>query len=274
MPLQTLGQINPDDSLLIFNRFKVDRTLPKHAEAEKAERMALKGEGIEMKMSSDSEDFMVFGEATVQQPSKVKGWFARFLCWFTPTKAKPKPVTEVFACIKASASELAEWDERNVDLAEMTERAQTAGQKDLVKMLEAQKNVRFFENALYAKGRKRLLTERQLLDFTAKCEKGLCLDWVKDFVRPIPPEIVAEKKACDEDHLFDNYVVLHYDPNHRATTPEAREKARDPILFGLIKGSRKLYFVGDWMDDQCDLTFQQIIDKLDSPLEMSASQTV
>ncbi len=35
-----------------------------------------------------------------------------------------------------------------------------------------------------------------------------------------------------------------------------------PILFGVIKGRRRLYFVGDWVDEFCDLTFDQIADAL------------
>ena len=63
---------------------------------------------------------------------------------------------------------------------------------------------------------------------------------------------------------------MHFDPKNTATTREARAaevaKRKDPILFGLIKGSRKLYFVGDWQDELCDLTFQQIVDKLGKSL--------
>ena len=35
-----------------------------------------------------------------------------------------------------------------------------------------------------------------------------------------------------------------------------------PILFGLIRGSDKLYFIGDWIDDICDLTFDELIEVL------------
>jgi len=84
----------------------------------------------------------------------------------------------------------------------------------------------------------------------------------------VPGEDTAELK------IFDNYVVLHYDPQGKASEMSAEEKAqelvrrRDPILFGVFRGSRKLYFVGDWKDEQCDLTLQEIVDKLGEPLEM------
>lgn len=289
MPLRTLDQINPTDSLLIFKYFRVDRTLPKYAEEEarkqqrKNQKQGVSKGSLVWNGDEDGPDMMIGrssmtirGGTSKAKAKPAKGRLARLWSWISrESKDEPEdePVTEVFARIKASADELVEWDERNAALTEMIERARTAGQAELLKRLEVQKTVRQFENALYVKDRRKLVTEEQLLAFTAKCEKGLCLDWVRDFMRPIPPEVVTEKAACDADHLFDNYAVLHFDPKNRATSPEARERARDPILFGLIQGSRRLYFIGDWVDELCDLTFQQIITSLDNPLEMSDSPT-
>jgi hypothetical protein len=46
------------------------------------------------------------------------------------------------------------------------------------------------------------------------------------------------------------------------------EKAKDPILFGVLKGTRNLYFIGDWIDEYCDLT----LDKFLSTLEMEEAR--
>lgn len=35
---------------------------------------------------------------------------------------------------------------------------------------------------------------------------------------------------------------------------------KDPILFGKIKETDKLYFIADWQDEHCDLTFDKLID--------------
>ena len=43
-------------------------------------------------------------------------------------------------------------------------------------------------------------------------------------------------------------------------TPEEKSKMKDPILFGFIKETRRLYFVADWEDEHCDLTFDEICD--------------
>lgn len=38
---------------------------------------------------------------------------------------------------------------------------------------------------------------------------------------------------------------------------------RDPILFGMIKDSRRLYFVADWIDKLCTLTFEELIQEME-----------
>jgi hypothetical protein len=64
--------------------------------------------------------------------------------------------------------------------------------------------------------------------------------------------------------VFDNYVILHYDYSGEAVeeTKEEKAKKKDPIMFGLIQGSKNLYYIGDWIDDYCDLTLDVIIKKL------------
>ena len=308
MALNTLGQPNPSRSLLVFDFFEIDRNLPKHQKAKaRDERMksinvtnSMQGlPGFDGDDQSDNDDETAEAGAITWSPrfainstNSIKSMsgkitppptaWAKFLAYFKPKPVPvvPEPETsviEVFARIKASKDELAEWDMRNTALDNAITMARTAGQTDMLKKLEAEKGVRKFENMLYAKGHRKYLTEAQLLEFVVKCEKGLCLDWVKNFVRPIPDEVVLTKAACDEAHLFDNYVILHYDPKNKATTAEARakEKAKreDPILFGMIQGSRKLYFVGDWIDAECDLTFAEIVQKLGVPLTMDETDT-
>ena len=58
--------------------------------------------------------------------------------------------------------------------------------------------------------------------------------------------------------------MLHYDPAGTARELTKAEKlaARDPILFGLLDGSRNLYFIGDWIDEQCNLTLEKIAELL------------
>lgn len=100
-----------------------------------------------------------------------------------------------------------------------------------------------------------------------RCLSGFQMTWLENFTRFIPLEISAKKEQADELLIFDNYVVLHYDPNRAAeklTKKEKNELKKDPILFGVIENSNKLYFIGDWKDEFCDLTFKEIENKLHS----------
>ena len=120
------------------------------------------------------------------------------------------------------------------------------------------------EDQLVEMGLTSYLIEDRLVEFVKKAPKGLQLDWIKNFTRVIPDQVISRKVESDERLIFDNYVVLHYDPEKKswAETEAEKEARRDPILFGVLQGSRKLYFVGDWVDDYCDLTLDQVADLL------------
>ena len=118
------------------------------------------------------------------------------------------------------------------------------------------------EAHLIAMGLKKYVTERQVVEFYEQVgeDKNLKLTWIKNFNRIIPEDVYLVKKDLDERKIFDNYVVLHYDPqnNGEKLTKEEVEKKKDPILFGVIKNSRKLYYVADWKDEYCDLTLDEM----------------
>jgi hypothetical protein len=269
MSLKTLGQVNPRESLLIFDHFQIDHDLPKF-EQERKEAKAQNGDEATLYITPAGTNFIRYNDSTnvtvhhgmveFSTHPKKRSWWRR---WFTRTP-KPISVKYVFEQVLSNPEELVIFNERAAALQALTDNARAAGQKSLLAQMQAEREVRQFENALFARGQKRYLSETQLLKFVRGCEKGLCLDWIQSFIRPIPPSVVAAKIKCDDLGLFDNYVVLHYDPENRGTTKADREKAKDPVLFGVMRGSRKLYFVDDWVDEHCDLTFQQIVDKLGS----------
>lgn len=99
--------------------------------------------------------------------------------------------------------------------------------------------------------------------------KNLYLTWIKNFNRMIPSDVYNLKKEADKLMIFDNYVILHTDATGDVTNEtKAERKARverekDPILFGVVENSRKLYYIGDWIDEYCDLTLDKVLDKLE-----------
>jgi hypothetical protein len=276
MTLKTLGQANPAGSLIVFDRFKIDYNLPKYHNPEnetdsddtgepKAFKQQSKRHVSDFILTDDEHNIMITpGAATLTVQAKSSWWHRLFRR--KPKTEKITSIKYVFDQVLQNPEEIKIHQDRTAVFQELLTRAESAGQVSLIKELKAEQEVRSFESALFAVGLKRYISEPQLLKFVQNCPRGLCLDWVQNFTRLIPADIVAQKVRCDQVGLFDNYCVLHYDPDQKATTRQDREREaadrRDPILFGVMVGSRKLYFIGDWKDDLCDLTLQQVVDKL------------
>lgn len=142
------------------------------------------------------------------------------------------------------------------------------GQVALKEKLFANLVINKYESVLYANGMYKAISESALVEFAKNCPKELSLDYVVNYTRNIPIEIIKKKVEADKMEIFDNYCILHYDgdkdDSSTEMTQEEKEeevrKKKDPILFGLIAGSKKLYYVADWVDEYCDLTLDDIVD--------------
>jgi len=207
---------------------------------------------------------------------------SRFKKWLRSLFEEPKPpqkvltVQEFFASVKNSVQELDVVAERADQYAAAIREARQTGQKALVEKLEAGLLTVRTEAQLVAAGHPKFVSEESIVQFYLESERGLRLDWLANFTRPLPLEVSVKKRAADAHGIFDNYVVLHFDPDEKSysqtlaektAAEEARRKAlaekkKDPILFGVVRGSRKLYFVADWIDEVCDLTLDAIAEKL------------
>jgi len=92
-------------------------------------------------------------------------------------------------------------------------------------------------------------------------EKVIKITPVRNYVRLIPKEIRKLMEIAKEKKLFDDFVVVHCDPENKAVE-KTKEEKKDPILFGIIRESPRYYFVGDWQDELCDLTMDTILQHL------------
>lgn len=204
-------------------------------------------------------------EPKYQKESKIKSIFSKIF----KTKQKEEKyefdAIKFFSLVKATSKESAFTYRNRVSnylraLHNAVDMGQTALQEELLKGLITNK----YESALFAEGYYYVIDEATIVDFIKKCEKGLSLDYIKNFSRPIPQEVVNKISKLNELEIFDNYVVLHYDPAKTAykETEYERAKRKDPIIFGLIAGSKKLYYVTDWIDEYCDLTLEKFVDTL------------
>lgn len=145
----------------------------------------------------------------------------------------------------------------------LIQNARTLGQEALVEKLMSERGVVLAELSMIKDHKVKYITEDEVIEYykKAKYSKNLYMTWIRNFARVIPQDAVELKKYCDEKGWFDNYVVLHFDRDGKSAemTKEEKRRAKDPILFGLIENSRKLYFVADWTDDYCDLTLDKML---------------
>lgn len=86
------------------------------------------------------------------------------------------------------------------------------------------------------------------------------------YERPIPPDITEAIEATKD--IFDSMIVVFTDYTGKVEKEVAKERReKDPVLFGCFMKDRRLlsnrlYFLGDWEDDLCDLTLESIVSEM------------
>jgi hypothetical protein len=198
---------------------------------------------------------------------KVRSWYGRLWRWIVHLFRRHTflSVEQFFSSVHNSQREIEVVTERARGYELAMVKASRAGQQALFEQLTDGLHANRMEAQLVAIGMARYLSEEDLVRFYKKSDRGMRLDWIKNFTRQIPDEILVKKVRADGIGIFDNYAVLHYDPDVKSwaeTQKEREEHMRDPILFGLMRGRRRLYVVGDWVDEYCNLTLDQVADAL------------
>jgi hypothetical protein len=209
--------------------------------------------------------------------------WAKFRIWLYKTffmdkkdipkkKIDPVELNSFFDSIKGSLSAVSKKNIEEVleNYNTFLENAKRNNQVALVERIEDYSEILKYELLLSDSKFKTYLSEENLVKFHNLASKhnklntNLCLTYIKNFAKVIPDNITKLKEEADELKIFDNYVILHYDYDGGAVkkTKKEIEKEKDPILFGVIKNSDKLYYIGDWVDDYCDLTLDQVIKKI------------
>ncbi len=274
----TKSRVTGEMVLDIFENFREDHNLPKfktpgpektqYAVITSSSGSILSGTSTNMFFSNDtgsfvnSSGFVIIGQNTVsEEPPQKKKRFAWLRNLFTKKKTN---VIKVFAQIFENLDQIKEFDKREDYINASLRIAEQNGQTALVEKIKHIKLIHSLESQLIALGFIKVITEEQLVKFAYDCEHGLRLDWIKNFTRNIPADVIEKKNRADRLKLFENYVILHYDPENKSNqlTREEIEKKKDPILFGVFKDSRKLYYIGDWVDEYCNLTFDDLVAKI------------
>ena len=268
--------------LEIFDNFQIDRNLPKHTT--KTPTQVSSGIVTE----DDTNTFWISASMYEEDGDIINGFKkasfrSRVGSWILGSVKKPKKrkkisVIDFFTSLSKSYQELTPIAEIAEHYEKALVQANTMGQISLVESLKNIIDIARGEAHLNAMGIKKYVTEKQVVNFYEKVgeDKNLKLTWIKNFGRIIPESIYETKKTVDERKIFDNYVILHYDPanNGEKMTTEEIEKKKDPILFGVIKNSKKLYYIADWKDEYCELTLEEMFSTLKDKVLKINNKTV
>lgn len=118
------------------------------------------------------------------------------------------------------------------------------------------------------------ISESQAVEFIRNSKRGLAFTYLSDYDKPIPEEVTKKFEEAEELYAFDDYVILHYVGSKedrdkvRKNAEEEQRRRKDPILFGLIAGSRKLYYITDWVTEDDDLTLEKLLSEISGEAEL------
>lgn len=263
----------------IFRNFFVDEDLPKHfKESDPNDPMTTPKTTGFFPVSINSNFTSVDEEDQDDDNfSKVKKKNISFIKGLFKKKEKQKnDIPFFFKAVFNSAEQVEKFNTESKALLEQLQQAKALNQTALLEKLTKTLQVKLWENQLIVTGFSKYVSEANIIKFSLETIKGVRLDWIKNYARLIPIDVGKAKIEADKLKIFDNYVVMHYDPENKATqlTQQEIERRRDPILFGVIKGSRNLYFIGDWKDEFCELTLNDIVTKLGIDSELKPNGAV
>lgn len=88
---------------------------------------------------------------------------------------------------------------------------------------------------------------------------------LKDYEGIIPEDKQKDIIAAKESKLFDNLIVIYTRKKERVIeldktkkTEKAKVNKVDPICFGEVKETNRLFIIADWIDDECDFDMKKL----------------
>lgn len=267
-----------NNRLEIFENFEIDQNLPKHNGV--GELIASPNQG--WILASDGATFSLDSGNVANDSNsfKISKFFKKKKKGRKVKKHKKsvivKTVGDFFNGVFSSIEELREVEDVVNHYNTIVKNAQTTGQKALIEKVKDMIDLISLESKLITSNFTKYVTEEQIVSFlniedvrlknkNEIQKKYIHLSWIKNYNRIIPDKVVEVKRIADTLNVFDNYVILYYSPEgkHESLTKEEIKKAADPILFGVIESSNKLYYIADWIDEYCNLTLDKLLNTID-----------
>ncbi len=152
--------------------------------------------------------------------------------------------------------------------------AKEAGQKNFLERLSFCYEVIIKEQKLLAHGTDRFVYKEDIKSFLDVVEPKNSIKIIElgRYPRAIPIENLKTIQEAKKLEIFDDFCVVFTDlTGQDYQTPEEKKfvaKNRDPIVFGYFKDNpsaiqhERFYFITDWEDEYCDLTFTKMIERM------------
>ena len=159
----------------------------------------------------------------------------------------------------------------------MLEKTKKTGQTEMAKKLAHQVELAMREVDAAKKGFDIFVYRKDIETFIDKVEKkAIKIIELSRYTRDIPDEKLDDITKAKE--IFDELYIVYTDYSLKDTKKVAKARRdKDPIVFGAFfdKTSDKedsiyvedrLFFITDWVEDNCDLTLEEIVRKTDDKL--------
>lgn len=159
-------------------------------------------------------------------------------------------------------------------LAKEIEKAHRLGQKNLTHKAAFMWEILEKEMVLHAVGIRKYVHRQDVIKLIDNVtpKNSVKIVELENYPRSIPDENMEDIEKAKELGVFDVMLVLYTDlENEEVNTPEQKAFAvrnRDPVVFGMFMEDKinlkhdRLYFITDWEDEFCDLTFTKMIEKM------------
>lgn len=194
----------------------------------------------------------------------------------TMEQIEPK---DYFADLKTKITDVQfENLERNREfIAAELQKAHALGQKNLTHKAAFMWEILEKEMILHAMGITKYLHRDDVVKFidNVKPKNSVKIVELENYPRSVPDQNMFDIIAAKNLNLFDVMLVLYTDlTNEEVHSPEQKAFAarnRDPVVFGMFVDDKinvkhdRLYFITDWEDEFCELTFSKMIDKMSEP---------
>lgn len=147
----------------------------------------------------------------------------------------------------------------------LAEKYKRLGQKESLKKLSFLVDTLLKEEKLIDLGITTYVYKNVIEDYITKvADKAVKIVELSRYMREVPDELVETVEKTRD--IFDEFYVVFTDytgKEERKVEKERRDK--DPILFGAFKNNAnvadRFYFLGDWVDEYCDLTLDKMIEE-------------